>query len=174
MPSTYTLISSNVLTGSAASVTFSSIPSTYTDLVLRFSARVDVAGNTAQLGLRLNGSSSAIYSITRLRGNGSTASSSRSSSATEMSGFNANADASTTNTFNSGELYIPNYTGSNQKPVGIFNANETNAATGILIDASAGLANLTSAITSIYLYDSGSSGNFMTGSSFYLYGISSS
>jgi len=36
---TYTLISSNVLTSSAASVTFSSIPATYTDLVVRLSAR---------------------------------------------------------------------------------------------------------------------------------------
>ena len=38
---TYTLISSNVLGSSAASVTFSSIPATYTDLVLRVSARTD-------------------------------------------------------------------------------------------------------------------------------------
>ena len=36
---TYTLISSNVLASSAATVTFSSIPATYTDLVLRVSAR---------------------------------------------------------------------------------------------------------------------------------------
>ena len=42
---TYTLISSNVLSSSAASVTFSSIASTYTDLVLRVSARDDRAGS---------------------------------------------------------------------------------------------------------------------------------
>ena len=42
---TYTLISSNVLTTAAASVTFSSIPATFTDLVLRMSAQADGASN---------------------------------------------------------------------------------------------------------------------------------
>ena len=43
MATTYTLITSQTLASSAASVTFSSIPSTYTDLVLRVSARTDNA-----------------------------------------------------------------------------------------------------------------------------------
>jgi hypothetical protein len=38
MANTYTLIASNTLGASAASVTFSAIPSTYTDLVVRYSA----------------------------------------------------------------------------------------------------------------------------------------
>ena len=45
MPSTYTLISSNVLASSAASVTFSAIPSTYTDLVVRASIRSDATSD---------------------------------------------------------------------------------------------------------------------------------
>jgi hypothetical protein len=174
MASTYTLISSNVLSSSAASVTFSAIPSTYTDLVIRSSARVDPAGNTVQLSIQFNGLSTTIYSATRLRGNGSTASSSRSTSAAHMYLFNANADASTANTFSNGEHYIPNYAGTAQKTASGFGVTEMNSATSIVIDAGAGLANLTSAITSITLFDSGSNGNFMAGSSFYLYGIKNS
>jgi hypothetical protein len=46
MANTYTLIESQVLGSSAASVTFSAIPATYTDLVLKFSSRNDDTGVT--------------------------------------------------------------------------------------------------------------------------------
>lgn len=172
MANTYIPIASTTLSTSAASVTFSSIPQTYTDLVLRVSARATPAGNTIQLGIQFNGNTSAVYSNTILRGNGSTASSTRDTSNFSTRVFNVNADASTANTFSNGEIYIPNYTGSVAKQIGGFGVTETNAATGIVIDTGAGLANITSAITSILLFDNGGSGNFMSGSTFHLYGIS--
>ena len=74
---TYTLINSNTLGSATASVTFSSIPATYTDLLLIISAGVDGATNT-QIRHRYNGSSSALHSTTFLIGDGTSATSSRS------------------------------------------------------------------------------------------------
>ncbi len=79
MPATYTLINSNVLTSSAASVTFSAIPATYTDLVIRCSGRSDSSFSAVlDLYLSFNGST-ATYSRTQIRGYGSTADSSNGS-----------------------------------------------------------------------------------------------
>ena len=174
MPNTYTLISSNVLTSTTASVTFSSIPATFTDLVLRISGRTTVTGQaTDNLELRFNGSSSSIYSITRLRGDGSTASSSRNSGVTVINGLTAfDAADATTATFSSLEIYVPSYLASQNKPVSLFSAQENNNTTANVV-FTAGLWRDTSAITSIYI-GSNSGGSFVSDSSFYLYGIKNS
>lgn len=168
MPSTYTLISSNVLGSSAASVTFSAIPSTYTDLVLRISARLDVGGVGNNASVAFNGLGTSIFSGTFIRGNGSAASSGRYTSGSSLSVRVPGTDA-TSNTFSSNEIYFPNYTGTTQKPISQFNVVETNATATDLF-AWADLANLTTAITSITVTGS----NFVSGSSFYLYGIKNS
>lgn len=173
MATTYTLISSNVLTGSAASVTFSSIPSTYTDLVLRCSTRVDGATAASNGGFYFNGTQGTSYSFTALRGNGSGGSSSRLSSGAYIRPSVSAGTTATSNTFSSWEIYIPNYTGTTQKPTGGFGVGE-NDASAATMDAVAGLANITSAITSITFYDVGFGYNFVSGSSFYLYGIKNS
>jgi hypothetical protein len=171
MATTYTLISSNVLSSSAASVTFSAIPSTYTDLVLRWSARLDTT--SSEVDLRFNSDSATNYSSTRIVGNGATASSLRISSANNLRFFeSANYSTDTANTFNSMEIYIPSYTVSQNKPFSSFVGTETNATTAYLV-AQANLWSNTAAITSIVL-DPISSANFVAGSSFYLYGIKNS
>jgi|LakMenEpi03Aug12_release.lakeMendotaPanAssembly.Ray.scaffolds.fasta_scaffold1433155_1 hypothetical protein len=174
MPNTYSLISSNVLSTTAASVTFSAIPATFTDLVLSISGRTNVTGQaTDNLELRFNGSSSSIYSITRLRGNGSTASSSANSGVTVINGLTAfDAADATSNTFSSLEIYVPSYLASQNKPVSLFSAQEDNNTTANVV-VTAGLWRDTSAITSIYI-SSNSGGSFVSGSSFYLYGIKNS
>jgi hypothetical protein len=80
MPSTYTPIATTTGTGSSASVTFSSIPATYTDLVLIVSGTL-VSGGDSGVELRFNGTSpsSSSYSGTTIGGDGSSASSSRQS-----------------------------------------------------------------------------------------------
>jgi hypothetical protein len=167
---TYTLISSNVLTSSAASVTFSAIPATYTDLVLKLSARCDNASTSLTVYVTYNALATD-YSRTMLRGNGATATSVRGSSETSFSGFGfSNGDTSTANTFSSGEIYIPSYTASQSKPSSAFTAWENNATTAFIY-ADAFLQSSTDAITSITL-DPESTNNFKSGSSFYLYGIS--
>lgn len=172
MPSTYTLISSNVLTSSAASVTFSAIPSTYTDLVVRWSARSDRSAVSDTMKLRLNSDSATNYSWTYLLGNGSAASSGINSALDYISLGAADAATATTNTFANGELYIPNYLASTKKPVSSINAQEDNNTAAQLW----GLASLwqgTASITSVQLFPS-IGPNFVSGSSFYLYGIKNS
>lgn len=174
MANTYTLISSNVLSSSAASVTFSSIPSTYTDLVLRVSVRTDQASLTwSQLWLRFNGSSAANYSYRNVQGNGSAAFSGSDTNDTKIVlSLGANASTSTANTFSNNEIYIPNYAGTTNKPISAFTAHENNA-TAAYTTATAGLRSVTDAITSVVLLLD-STFQFVSGSSFYLYGIKNS
>lgn len=172
MANTYTLISSNVLSSSAASVTFSAIPATYTDLVLRASARNSAAVNNAVLGLRINGLSTTIYSTVFLQGTGSAASSSLNATQTELNGNTFEGTAQTADTFTTIEFYIPNYASATNKPISGISHGENNA-TAALTRASANLIRSTAAITSIYLFDTGAA-DFVAGSSFYLYGIKNS
>jgi hypothetical protein len=173
MPSTYTLISSNVLSSSAASVTFSAIPGTYTDLVLRISGRSDDSANPqGSIRLYINGNTSSVYSFTRLTGNGSTTATYTSGSGTELYfTFGLSTAQSTSNTFGNAEIYIPSYTSSTNKPMSGFQAMETNSSTAFM-GVTAGLTRITSAITTIEVTTN--AGNFVSGSSFYLYGIKNS
>ena len=168
MANTYTLIASNTLSSSAASVTFSSIPNTYTDLVVKASVRMTVVGNFDELYLQFNSSTAAIHSRTDLYGNGTSAFSGRDSSRDYISLWYANASSSTTSTFTNIEYYIPSYTANQNKPVGISSASEANA-TLAYINATAGLFRSTSEITTIKIYPI--SANFASDSSFWLYGI---
>lgn len=76
MPVTYTPIATNTLTSAVASVVFSSIPSIYTDLVLVCSAKNDSTSNY-RLQLNFNSDNVSNYSVTRLYGDGTTATSDR-------------------------------------------------------------------------------------------------
>ena len=169
MATTYTLISSNVLSSSAASVTFSSIPATYTDLVLRISARTNDTG-PENLQIYFNTDTSTNYSTTMLQGDGASATSARYTSQTVIQNPNTvEGTTYTSNTFGSIEIYIPSYTSSANKPVSLYGASENNATTAY-INAGAGLWRGSAAITQIVIDQSGA--NFVSGSSFYLYGIS--
>lgn len=175
MPSTYTLISSNVLTSSAASVTFSAIPSTYTDLVVRTSLRSNRSSTDDNLKIIVNNDSGAtsFWSYTRLRGDGSTVASLRTTGYPWMEVFMIDGNTATSNTFSSNELYFPNYSGSQKKQIGVFNVQEDNAASGPVIAVQAFLRNTTDAISSLeFLPDNSTS--WLAGSSFYLYGIKNS
>jgi hypothetical protein len=173
MATTYTLISSNVLSSSASSVTFSSIPGTYTDLVLRISART---GRTDPDPMRItfnsdSPTSGTTYSDTYLNGTSTVATSGRNSSTSTVFNVRAPGVNYTANTFSSNEVYIPNYTVSANKPFSSFSAVENNDATVWDIYGGANLYRNTAAITSITLTPVSS---FVSGSSFYLYGIKSS
>jgi hypothetical protein len=175
MASSRYLISSQTLASTAASVTFSSIPATYTDLVLRVSARDTttsaIIGGTT---FTFNGSSGSLYSITKLIGDGGTASSSRRSNITSDEFYYPGANAGmTANTFGSVEIYIPSYTASQNKPFSTFAVTENNSGTAgdTEIDAWANLYRDTAAISSIVI---NAYVNFAIGSSFYLYGLKNS
>ena len=74
MPVTYTPIATYNGDGSATTITFSSIPQTYTDLVLVMPIFTTVNANES---VRINGDTGNNYSSTWITGNGSTAASSR-------------------------------------------------------------------------------------------------
>lgn len=176
MATTYTLISSNVLSATTASITFSSIPQTYTDLVLRMSYRTDAAGLFgSNPAIRFNSDSAANYSYTFLEGNGSAASSTRESSINALYMQSSDSAGNTANTFTSNEVYIPNYTGTANKPISQFKVGEQNA-TAAEMHAFASLYRGSSAISTILIAAASNmvSNNFVSGSSFYLYGIKKS
>jgi hypothetical protein len=172
MPSTYTLISSNVLSTTAASVTFSAIPSTYTDLVLRISARNPDAVFGRELRYTFNNNTGSIYSYVQLSGSGTTAASTLGSSLAYGVLGSINGGGTTANTFGSMEVYIPSYLASANKPLSSYAVTELNSDVNNQIKIEADLFRSTTAISSIELFLN--SGNFDTGSSFYLYGIKNS
>ena len=168
MPATYTLIASNTLLSAAASVTFSSIPATYTDLVLRCAVR-GTGTTTSTVQVTFNGSTSS-YSYRTVLGNGSSASSGAASGVAFLSSLQTR-NSYTANTFSNNEIYIPSYTVSQNKPVSLFNAQENNAASAV-IQSVAGLWRDTNAINQVTLAPDVDS--FAIGSSFFLYGIKNS
>jgi hypothetical protein len=161
------IASSTVGSGGAASVTFSSIPATFTDLVLKASERNTSTG-TVNGKLTFNGTTTG-YSERLLYVSGSTASSANQSTssfawATVMYGSDATA-----NSFSSSDIYIPNYRTANNKTISTESAAEQNTTTAnIWFDVGA-WAN-TAAITSLTM--TASSGNYAQYSTFTLYGIS--
>ena len=154
-------------TGSATSITFNSIPQTFTDLQLVISGRVPA--NDDSYILQFNSDTGSNYSWTRLYGTGSGSASDRGSSTTYSLGPSITTASNPANTFGNTMAYIPNYTGSNFKQIiwdGVSEANAT-SATSML---NAGLWRSTSAITSLRIA-SFYSGAFNTNSTFTLYGI---
>lgn len=173
MANTYSLIASNTLSSSAASVTFSAIPASYDDLLVRYTSRVADPSADYFVYIRFNGDTATNYSNTRISGNGATASSPRNSNTGwGYGGVNTGAGA-TSNTFGSNEVYIPKYQATTDKAWSVFGTMENNATTS-LIQGIAGLWRNSSAITSIVISDPSGSAGFVSGSSFFLYGIKNS
>jgi len=171
MATTYSLIEANTLSSSAASVAFSSIPATYTDLVLRISARCADTGVYGGLKFTFNSDTASNYSFTVMYGNGSSlAGDADTAIANARAKFTITASNATADTFGNLEIYIPSYLASVRKPLSALGAGETNAATAYM-GQNANLWKNTAAITSIQISEIFST-NLLTGSSFYLYGIS--
>ena len=109
MANTYVKIATaNAGAGGSSSLAFTSIPSTYTDLVVKISGRSASAtfGNDG-ITLEINGSASN-FSSKQLAGDGSTTSS--ASRTTNYIGALLDNAGATTNTFTNTEIYFPNYT----------------------------------------------------------------
>jgi hypothetical protein len=159
--STYSQIATTTLGSAAASYTFSSIPQTYTNLVIVYNGKY--ASANGQMGVQINGDTGTNYSNTFLYGSGSAVSSGRDTGNTGMVlGFTASA-----NVDNMVLLQFINY--SNAKTFKTV-LSRSNTATSGGVSANVGLWRNTSAITSIKLYVYPSY-NFVAGSTFTLYGI---
>lgn len=158
-----TLISRQTLTGSAASVTFNSIPQTFQTLKLVVSGRATSTNATMQV--RPNGVTTNL-SNRLLFGNGSVA---QSNTSTNIQDIGLSISTDTASTFGSLEILFPNYAGSANKAVFGDGVTENNASTAYQ-SLSAGLWSNTSAITGMTLVVA--AGDFASGSTFSLYGIS--
>ena len=172
---TMTLIASNTVgSGGVSSVTFSSIPSTYTDLLVKISVRSNGSGNLDAGYMRFNGDTTSTYTSKNLYGN-SSSTFSTSSSATYFYLPFAPESSATASTFSNSEMYIPNYTSSNYKSISVDVTSENNSATADYSDVQifAGLWPSTSAITSLVIGPWVGSA-FVQYSTIYLYGISNS
>jgi hypothetical protein len=163
MANTYKLIEAKTLSSSQSSVEFTSIPQTYTDLLVKASLRGDSTYDLCWI--RFN-SVSTNLSGKSLQGNGSSV-----NSFAEAPYGRSQTSSSTANTFSSIEAYITNYASSDYKSISVDSVGENNAAEAYLT-VGAGLWSNTSAITSIQFVPSG--GNFVSGSTFYLYGVKNS
>ena len=171
MATNYTQIglTANVGSGGASSISFTSIPNTYTDLIVKISTRWD-SNSDGFSYIRFNGDSGNNYSYKVLYGDPQTPSAgSVSASGTDKSISGGSQWASwTSNVFGSIEVYIPNYVGSAYKTFSGDGFGENNATQTYPI-LSAGYWNSTSAITSITLLQA--SGAFVQYSTASLYGI---
>lgn len=160
MASTYTPLATTTLGSSASSYTFSSIPSTYTDLIII----AQVKGTaTTYFNVRFNSDTGSNYSRTTLSGDGSTVSSERRTNQTWINTDYNEAIQTNLNYINT--LQIMNYANTTTYKTMLCRAN--NAATGA--GTTVGLWRSTSAITSVSLISNNNS--FDTGSTFTLYGI---
>ena len=158
--------------GGASSISFTSIPQTYTDLVVRTSYRTNVAQEYDQLRLTFNGSSTAVYSFRGITGAGSgTPGSESSSSVSSIKVAPGVGNSATASTFTNDEIYIPNYTSSNNKSLSSNAVGENNATTAYA-SMFAGLWSNTAAITRITLVPE-SAGNFVQYTTATLYGVTS-
>ena len=161
MTATYEKIATNTLTTTTASVTFSSISGSYTDLVLIFQGGV----NTSNGGLRmeLNSDTGSNYSQTSIAGDGSTAASSRNSNVTQA---RISSDFGMVNNLNYNSITsLNNYSNSTTYKTWLSRNNLASVGTEAVI----GLWRNTAAITSIKLVPSANS--FASGCTFTLYGI---
>lgn len=167
---TYTLISSvTVGSGGAANIEFVSIPATYTDLLLKYSVRTERTNDPGdEIFITFNNSGSS-YSGRYVRGYGTGVDSSTLSSSYLNRNW-ASTNNATSNTFANQELYIPNYTSSNNKSVSLDSVSENNASSANTVLV-AGLWSNSAAITSIKLVPE-IGPNFVQYSTAYLYGIS--
>ena len=174
MANTYQLIEAKTLGSTVTSVTFSSIPQTYTDLKLVFSTRTNASAVLVNTQVTFNGSSCGTdYTERLLSGDGSSASSTNIGARADWLFIYSNGGTSTSNTFANAEIYIPNYTSTTTYKSGSADGVVENNATSSIAALDAPLYSSNSAITSIKL-DTGNATVFEVYSTFYLYGIKNS
>jgi hypothetical protein len=166
MPATYEPIATNTLGSTTASVTFSSIPSTYTDLVLSMTYNI-TSGNIARI--RFNSDSGSNYAVNYLVGTGASAYSTRQFNLSYIDlAYETTSSGSSIYTFTTVDIF--NYSSSTLKTTLTKTANDLNGSGST--EVSVGRWNSTSAITSIEITAVNTpTQQFRAGSTFTLYGV---
>jgi hypothetical protein len=167
-PGSYELIETILLASTTATVTFSSIPSTYKHLQIRALGRSSVAGDTGGFGMQLNADAGSNYTFHALTGDGSSVASLAQTSRSNAAVGVMTASSSTANSFGVLVLDILDYTNTNKNKT--LRSLTGKQSSGSLIRLASGAWLNTAAITSITFLDT-VSGSFVSGSRFSLYGI---
>jgi len=164
---TYELISSQTVSnGTTATISFTSIPSTYTDIVLMFNGGGESGGGNVQV--KVNNDTGATYSFTLFRGSGSAASGDRESNFSGYFRWGAYATPSSGVYSTFDVAHFMDYSNTTTYKTVVMRAN--NAQGGC--DATVGLWQSTSAINRLDI-TLPSPSYFKNGSTFRLYGIAS-
>lgn len=156
---TYTPLATVTLASTASSVTFSSIPATYRDLILVVNASSSIQ---TELFLRLNSDTGSNYNTVRMQGNGSITGSASTANATGAR-LNGNGDIMTTLSFNALIQFL-DYSATDKHKSGL---SRTNSANGV--DACAFRWANTNAVSTVLAYPA--TGTFSSGSTFNLFGV---
>lgn len=165
MPATYEPIATVTLGSDSQPITFSSIPSTYTDLRLVLVVRKN-ATTATNVNLRFNGDTATNYSGTALYGDGTSVTSNRQSSINMMPIWSFAVTATGDIALITSDIF--SYAGSTNKTVLSTGSLDKNGSGSV--DRTVGLWRNTAAVTSITLLDT-SSRTFGAGTTATLYGI---
>jgi hypothetical protein len=168
MAYTYSKIATyTVGSGGVPSVSFLNIPQTYTDLVIKVSARTVRAADEDGLYMVINGVNS--NGSIDIESNGGSFSSVNSGSSY---GFNwttrVNGNTATANTFGNAEIYISNYTSQFTKSMSIDGVTENNGSTAYMnLVGASGIGNSDGVKSLTFVCNA----NFAQYTTFHLYGI---
>ena len=162
--STYTPIATQTLGSAATGITFSSIPNTYTDIVLVLALVSTSAGNDVKV--QVNSDSGTNYSETWMGGNGTSASSGRDTNNTAWNSLKLVGTTTNPQVFT---YQFQNYANTSTYKSMLFRSSLANAE----VIAGSGLWRSTSAINTIYVYEAGntSPATFAAGTMATIYGI---
>ena len=168
-----TRIAQQILGSPAASVTFSSIPGTYTSLLLVCKAASSASQNNDQVQLQFNGVTAASYNYQILTAAGGSPSASDGTSVQYIACGNVKAATGRAGSSGIFTITIQGYaeTTFNQSATSYGGTNIGSGGNGPLIQIYWGESASAAAITSLTLFLN-SGGNFIAGSSFTLYGMS--
>jgi len=162
MATTYTEIATETLSSAQASFTFSSIPSTYTDLVIVSSL---ANNNFDSLYFKINGDTGSNYSSIYMTGNGTTATSAKQVLNTTGIFAGAAAIGLSSTVYGVSTIEIMNYANTNTLKTSLSRWSLGNSE----VNSSVGLWNSTAAINSVTVLVP--SGTLSAGSTLSLYGI---
>jgi hypothetical protein len=176
MATTYEAIATvEVGNGGASSITFTSIPATFTDLLLKISARSQQTDFQAtDVNVELNGST-ANQSEKDVRGYAPSNVISQTRTTTILLG-NMPSAINTANTFANNEIYVTNYASSNYKSISVDGVSPSNDNSSLYwwLNLGANLWSNSAAITSITLKANAGAQSFAEYSTATLYGIKNS
>ena len=172
MPNTYFRIATVSLSTTSASIDFTSIPQTYTDLKLVVSSRTSASAVYEELTITINGVNTNLATKYLYGLSGTTVGSGGYTTGVYRGTVAASTAATATASFfGNSEVYIPNYTDATiPKSISGDGVAVTNSATGGVLIIGAAVNASNSAITSVG-FTSPSGANFVAYTKATLYGI---